>query len=80
MNEAIHDPSTLHFNMNKEELYRFQVENAHYDSFVKMLLRSYSGLFSEFISIRESEIALRSGLSKNEVDEWLDIFGGSEPG
>jgi len=71
LNEAIHDPSTIHINLNKEELYKFQVKNANYDSFIKVLLRSYSGLFTDFITVRESEIGLRSGLSKEDVIIFL---------
>lgn len=56
---------------DKESLYRFQVEQEKYDAFIKLLLRSYSGVFSGFVKIREEELARRSNLTKTNVAELL---------
>ncbi len=71
MSEAIHQPSLIWFSTDKESLYRYQVENESMDAFIKVLLRSYSGLFSGFVPISENEISRRSGLSPREVVELL---------
>ena len=39
------------------ELYKFQISNKHYDSFIKLLLRSYTNLFSSLTIIDENKIA-----------------------
>ncbi len=71
LNEGIKSPSRLLMRMNREDLYRFQVENPFYDHFVKILLRSYSGLFTEYTSINESEIAKRTDLETEAVKSYL---------
>ena len=72
LNEALHTPSRIYIKTNKESLYRFQVENAFFDPFIKTLLRSYSGIFSEFTPIREEDLAKRNNLSTDKVIEMLD--------
>jgi ATP-dependent DNA helicase RecQ len=41
------------------------------DGFVKMLLRSYTGLFSQFVKINEKEIANRNNLPVEKVVQLL---------
>ncbi len=71
VSEAMSNPSRIMFLVNNETLYRFQVANPGYDAFIKLLLRSYSGLFSEFTKIRETDIAKRSGIPKDNVHKML---------
>jgi len=59
--------SKIHLRVNKEDIYKFQVENPKYDKFIKVLLRSYSGLFTDFVKISESQIASRLGISESRV-------------
>ncbi len=70
--EALANPSRVMFLVNNEELYRFQVANPRYDPFIKLLLRSYTGLFNEFTRIREGEIANRAGIQENTVKKMLE--------
>ena len=71
LSEAVHTPSRVFIKTDKESLYRFQVENAYFDPFIKTLLRSYSGIFSEFSTIREEELAKRTSLTTDKVIEIL---------
>ncbi len=71
LNETVNSPSRIHFIVNKEDLYRFQVENLYYDNFIKLILRSYSGVFSDFVKISETEIANRSGMKSENVFKFL---------
>jgi len=72
VSEALANPSRLMFMVNNEELYRFQVANPRYDPFIKVLLRSYSGLFTEFTKIKEQEIAKRAGIDTELVKKMLN--------
>jgi len=63
LTEGIHHPSKVFIKAKKEELYRFQVEHEAFDHFIKTMLRSYSGILSDFIIFHESELARRSNLS-----------------
>ncbi len=71
MSDALANPSRVFISINKEELYRFQVATPSYDAFLKVLLRSYTGLFSEFVKISESDIAKRAGITKEEAIKRL---------
>jgi len=72
MNEAMESPSRIHFEAGREDIYRFQVENKSIDPFIKLLLRSYSGIFTEFVQISEAELARRSGIKENQVADMLE--------
>lgn len=74
MNDTIGTPSRVCFRMQKDDLYRFQVENARYDAFIKLILRSYGGLFTDFVKISETELANRGGLSKEDVVKYLQLL------
>ena len=69
--EALANPSRIMLLVNNEELYRFQVANPRYDVFIKMLLRSYTGMFTEFTRIREDDLARRMGVTVEEVKKTL---------
>lgn len=72
MTDAFFQPSRIHFTINKEELYKFQVEHAAmFDEFIKLLLRSYSGIFDAYVKISEQELGKRSGKSVEEVRKLL---------
>lgn len=71
LNEAVHEPSRIFIKTDKESLYRFQVENEFYDPFIKTLLRSYSGIFSDFVKISEGDLARRVRLPAAKVTEML---------
>ncbi|MGZ3940880.1 MAG: RecQ family ATP-dependent DNA helicase [Bacteroidia bacterium] len=47
----------VHIYANKDELYNFQVQNPALDAFIKVLLRSYAGLFEGYVHINEYKIA-----------------------
>ncbi|MEZ5199340.1 MAG: ATP-dependent DNA helicase RecQ [Bacteroidales bacterium] len=62
----------------KADLYKFQVENAKFDKLIKTILRSYSGLFSEFVKINESDIAKRTGLQAQDIEKALAFMENNE--
>jgi len=70
LNEAMLAPSRLMFTVSKEDLYRFQVEHIKYDGLVKLLLRSYSGVFSSYVVINEQALAQKAGIKTDQL-----IFG-----
>ena len=51
--EEINNPSRVHFIVSRDDLYKFQVANESFDGFIKLLLRSYTGMFSEFVPVNE---------------------------
>ena len=71
LTEAFNNPSRIMFRAARDELYGFQVKNEEFDAFIKLLLRSYSGLFTAYVRIDESLLARRSGLPPRKVYEFL---------
>ncbi len=69
--DALRNPSRIIFLQTKEDLYRFQVANAKYDTVIKTLLRSYTGLFTEYSKIDEAEIAKRLNITKENLISQL---------
>ena len=49
--------SKIHILFSREQLYKFQVERPKFDAFIKFLLRSFTGLFSEYVQIDEYMMA-----------------------
>ncbi|MGE5418628.1 MAG: RecQ family ATP-dependent DNA helicase, partial [Chloroflexota bacterium] len=69
--EEINNPSRVHFTVSRDDLYRFQVANEALDSFIKLLLRSYTGMFSEFVPINEEDLSRKSGASRDAIYQFL---------
>jgi ATP-dependent DNA helicase RecQ len=69
--EDVNNPSRVHFAVGRDDLYKFQVANAAFDIFVKVLLRSYSGMFTDYSIIDEQTIASRSKLPADVVYQYL---------
>jgi len=62
-NEQVFLPAMVHFTIHKDDLYTFEKEQAALEPLIKVLLRSYEGIFDQPVSISEKMI---SGLLKKE--------------
>ncbi len=69
--DEINNPSRVHFLVSRDDLYKFQVANEEYDRFIKLLLRTYSGMFSEFVPVNEESLAARSGMTRDAIYQYL---------
>jgi ATP-dependent DNA helicase RecQ len=56
------------------DVYEFQVRHPGYDHLVKVLLRSYEGLFENYVPVREQELARRAELSPAETVRQLEVL------
>ncbi len=57
--------------VERDALYRVQVANEDLDLFIKVLLRSYTGLFTEYVNIDEDLLAKRCNATQQVVYDWL---------
>lgn len=71
LSEGFHSPSQIMISLSKEDLYQFQVSNISYDGFIRMLLRSYEGLFDGYAKINEYDIAKKVKAPVQKVFEVL---------
>ncbi len=71
LSEGIHFPAKVHVKLQGEDLYRFRVEHPKLDGFVKLILRMYTGLFSQYVKINLKELANKSNLTVDKTTNLL---------
>jgi ATP-dependent DNA helicase RecQ len=69
--EEINNPSRVHFIVSRDDLYKFQVANESFDGFIKLLLRSYTGMFSEYVPINEDALSRKSAATRDTIYQYL---------
>ena len=72
INEAVGLQSRVHFLYRANSLYEFQIKNPSFDNFIKVILRSYEGIFDDYIIINENDLASRAFISKEDVIRLLN--------
>ena len=71
LTEEVHNPSRVHFTVSRDQLYKFQISNEKFDAFIKLLLRSYTGLFTEFVPVFEERLAARAKVPEETIIKYL---------
>ncbi len=69
--EEINNPSRVHFIVSRDDLYKFQVANESFDGFIKLLLRSYTGMFTEFVPINDEALSRKSAATRDTIYQYL---------
>lgn len=63
--------SRLMFNATRDELYRYRNQDKKTDEVIQVILRSYTGLFADYVYINEGVIATRAGINQQELYDIL---------
>lgn len=71
LSENFSMPSRVHLSLKKDDVYKFQVSHKMHDLFIKTLLRSYGGLYDDFVKINEQQLALNAKISVSKVIDHL---------
>ncbi|TCR08299.1 ATP-dependent DNA helicase RecQ [Sphingobacterium sp. JUb78] len=74
LSEAVFIPSRFKFAVNHQELYKIQVQYERYDKLIKAILRSYGGVFDDYISINEYEFAKKLGVSYEQIVSLINAL------
>jgi len=74
LNEAMNRPSKVYVGVDRETLYRFQVKNPKLGDIIDVLIRSYSGLFTDFNIIDEALIGRRLNSSPLLIENALKFL------
>ena len=69
--EEQENASRLVFTATRYELYKYLHQDKKTDEVIQTILRSYTGLFSDYVYINEGLISTRTGLSQQEIYEVL---------
>lgn len=63
--------SRLMFTLTKEELYRIHETSPETEKLINIILRSYTGVFTEYAYINEEILSLRTGMTRQQVYDTL---------
>jgi ATP-dependent DNA helicase RecQ len=66
--------SRLYFLAHRDELYRIETGSKNLDALIGMLLRSYTGLFNDFVRIDEVLLARRLEMTADELYQNLKFL------
>ncbi|WP_455638698.1 RecQ family ATP-dependent DNA helicase [Parabacteroides sp.] len=69
--EEQENASRLVFTATRDELYKYLHQDRKTDEVIQCILRSYTGLFADYVYINEGLISTRTGLSQQEIYETL---------
>ncbi len=72
LSEAVFIPSRFKFEIDFQDLYKFQVQAAKYDPLIKAILRTYGGVFDFYVPINEFEFAKKLGVPYETIVQMLD--------
>jgi ATP-dependent DNA helicase RecQ len=72
--DAYFQAARMKLELNREDLYKFQISNPAFDPFIKMLLRNYAGLFDNFERINEFDLAKKLNIRQEEVLKRLNYL------
>lgn len=71
LSETVKIPARLQFTVSRDQLYRIQLGDAEMDTFVKLILRMYTGLFSSYVPIDIDRISQAGHYSPEVVKDKL---------
>lgn len=63
--------SRIIFKVRREELYALKGESTNIEKLLNSILRSYTGIFTEYAYINEDMLAIKTGLSRQAIYEAL---------
>ena len=66
--------SKLIFTIQRDELYKFSEFSEPIEKLIQIILRSYTGLFTDYVHINESLMAQRTGMTEHLVYESLKFL------
>jgi len=71
LTEELDNPSRVYFLTKRDELYQLRLEDKKSDEILQTLLRSYTGLFADFVPIQEEVLAKRLQTNARDIYERL---------
>ena len=72
LTDELSNQSKIFFPVSRDDLYNFQLSNEQYDVFIKILLRTYSGVFTNYTKVDEKSIAKKAGVDVDTVYKYLN--------
>lgn len=74
LTDELDNPSRIMFLVNRQELYKYQVAHADMDRFIKVILRNFTGVFSQYVRIDEVYLSRLASISTDAVYNNLKLL------
>lgn len=74
LTEEMEHPARIHFCVSRDDLYKLRVQRNDVDLLLRVILRLYDRVFTEFRSIDEGEIAAHGGFTVERVHELMKLL------
>lgn len=74
LTEEVDNPSRLWICVDRAELYKYQVANKAADGLIQLILRTYTGIFTQHVRIDEDYLARNLNATRNDVYQALKFI------
>lgn len=69
--ENHYTPARIFIPVTQQAIYEFEFKNPAYEPLIKAILRSYGGIFNDYVQIKEQDLVDRTGLPFTKIKEQL---------
>ena len=74
LSDGFNSPSKIKMQMDYSEVYDFKIRYEKFDSILDVLMRGFGGIFEHFVTIVESQLARKTGLTEDELIKQLVVL------
>ena len=71
LTDELDNPTRIYFTVNRDELYKVQINNEALDRFIRCLLRAYTGVFTNFVPVDELYLARLMNVETPVINDYL---------
>lgn len=74
LTEEVNNPTRIMFIVNRDQLYSYGLKDKKCEDLIKLLLRTYTGLFVSFVGIDESFLCEKLSIKSEILYEYLSLL------
>jgi len=74
LTDEVNNPTRLMFTVNRDQLYSYKPSTERLDLLIRLMLRSYTGIFTSFVGIDESFICDELSINKEQLYDNLKLL------
>ncbi|MFA8436538.1 MAG: ATP-dependent DNA helicase RecQ [Marinifilaceae bacterium] len=71
LTDDLEHATKIHFSVQRDELYHYQDTNPKQEKLIRLMLRTYTGLFTDYVAVDEELLAQKCQMKTEEVKEYL---------
>lgn len=71
LTDGLKNHSKVYIVANRDDLYRFQVEQPAFDPLIKSMLRNYPGIMTDFVNVVEEDLGRKCNLNSEQLVQSL---------